>query len=416
MASVHKFSARDCWRVSYRIKIDGQSKKKAKYARTKPEGNLLRTQAERLEAASRSGLVKDSEIEDWINDGWISSDEAETVFRGYSESVVRKKKAAANLITDYDKILDAYEQYSADNSKGGIFRKTHRTNISYASQVLSWLRSEYGDLKDLNEEGIQEWLREMRKGNYAEWTVFHYFQKLRLLLDQAVSLKMVPNNPARRIKLREPRVATARRILDEDEIGTFLDVSLNHRQWISGGLPTVVRLGLYAGLRNEEMTWLKWDNVDFRHRIVTIRETTCELTGESWMPKDYEMRRLDVKAACIEYLQEEKERQQASGIVGPFVLPGGGRRRQNLNGQPYSLKPLSADAPQKAFLKMISAEKLDPAITIYSFRHTYATMSLRSGIDLRTVQRNMGHSKLDTTMEYLHYIEPEKHPTDRLPY
>jgi site-specific recombinase XerD len=43
-------------------------------------------------------------------------------------------------------------------------------------------------------------------------------------------------------------------------------------------------------------------------------------------------------------------------------------------------------------------------------------MALRSGIDLRSLQRRMGHSDLKTTMEYLHYIEPEDHPMDKLPY
>jgi hypothetical protein len=31
-------------------------------------------------------------------------------------------------------------------------------------------------------------------------------------------------------------------------------------------------------------------------------------------------------------------------------------------------------------------------------------------------QRRMGHSDLKTTTEYLHFIEPEEHPMDKLPY
>ena len=71
---------------------------------------------------------------------------------------------------------------------------------------------------------------------------------------------------------------------------------------------------------------------------------------------------------------------------------------------------------QKAFTKIIQAEGLDPTITIYGLRHTYATMALRAGVDLRALQKRMGHSDLKTTMEYLHYIEPEQHPMDKLPY
>ena len=180
---------------------------------------------------------------------------------------------------------------------------------------------------------------------------------------------------------------------------------------MSGSLPTVVRLGLYAGLRNQEMCWLKWEAIDWEDRIISIRETSCEETGRTWVPKDYEMRRLDVKPSCIEYLAEERDRQNTEAVSSAFVMPGGDQTRPY-----YRNRPLSEDVPQRTFGKMIRAEGLDPEITVYSLRHTYATMALRSGVDLRTLQRRMGHSDIKTTMEYLHYIEPEEHPMDKLPY
>jgi site-specific recombinase XerD len=36
-----------------------------------------------------------------------------------------------------------------------------------------------------------------------------------------------------------------------------------------------------------------------------------------------------------------------------------------------------------------------------TFRSTYATRMLRSGLDVRTVQHWMGHKSLETTMRYL---------------
>jgi integrase len=38
--------------------------------------------------------------------------------------------------------------------------------------------------------------------------------------------------------------------------------------------------------------------------------------------------------------------------------------------------------------------------TLHIFRHTFATMHLQSGVDVRTVQKWMGHSELSTTQKY----------------
>lgn len=71
---------------------------------------------------------------------------------------------------------------------------------------------------------------------------------------------------------------------------------------------------------------------------------------------------------------------------------------------------------RSAFVAMIKGEDLDPRITIYSLRHIYATSALRSGVDIATVQRRLGHSDIRTTMGYLQELEPEQRPMDNLPY
>src|SRR5207249_7713868 len=41
---------------------------------------------------------------------------------------------------------------------------------------------------------------------------------------------------------------------------------------------------------------------------------------------------------------------------------------------------------------------------LHKFRHTFATMSLESGVSIRTLQGWLGHSDLESTMVYLKFV------------
>ena len=46
-------------------------------------------------------------------------------------------------------------------------------------------------------------------------------------------------------------------------------------------------------------------------------------------------------------------------------------------------------------------------ITAHALRHGHAVHSLKSGIDVRTVQQHLGHSSLDMTVRYLNLIDDD---------
>ncbi len=66
-------------------------------------------------------------------------------------------------------------------------------------------------------------------------------------------------------------------------------------------------------------------------------------------------------------------------------------------------KRMGSTTLQRLWKRLLRRANLDDeGFTIHSCRHTYATMLVRNGTDIRTVQELLGHADLSTTATYLH--------------
>jgi integrase len=347
-----------------------------------------------LEQSTRDQIASNAQIKRWIGDGFLSFDQAVVAFPGWADTAARDPGRSA---TDYTAILAAYESYALVHSKAhDPNRKTHLNNMSRARQVVEWLRANFPDLRPMSVKDCERFVADLQE-RYSQWSVHHHLTMLRILLDQAIDMGMISENPARSLRMGNPKIATVRRVLSGDEPRMLLEASLKYPQWIYGGLPTAIRFCLYAGLRPEEVCWVKSSWLNVRPPTLTIQETR-DAGGQIWTPKDYEARVLDVNTELLEWLQKEKH-------DGPFVL------RSKEEGRPLNPSSLS-----HAFRKIADAEGWDRSITLYSCRHTYCTELLRAGVDLATVQRRMGHESVRTTQTYLHALGGESPVAEKLPY
>jgi integrase/recombinase XerC len=81
-------------------------------------------------------------------------------------------------------------------------------------------------------------------------------------------------------------------------------------------------------------------------------------------------------------------------------------------------RPLTTWAARSICVQAGCIAELSKSVTITMLRHSAATHLLDLGVDVRTVQKVLGHDRLATTMRYtlLSYNQqPHVHPLDLLP-
>ncbi len=69
---------------------------------------------------------------------------------------------------------------------------------------------------------------------------------------------------------------------------------------------------------------------------------------------------------------------------------------------------MSISSAQKVFRQAKKTADIDKKSGIHSLRHAYATHQLENGLPIHQLQKFLGHSDINLTLRYLHWV-PESH-------
>ncbi len=229
-------------------------------------------------------------------------------------------------------------------------------------------------------------------------TVRRYLTVVQSIFKLAHKLEIISTNPAKAEKLTIPRVVNPRiEIFTKDEAAEML------RCLTEEELPfqTYVQLAIITGARRGELAALKFSDFDHDACKLTISRAAIKISGQPIQikpPKDYEVRTVTINEHCIELVKMLKaQREQERRMLGS-KWAGDEWLFTQWNGE-----IMNPQTPTKQFDKFLKKHNLKHR-KLHSLRHTSATLLLYGGINIRQVQQRLGHSELETTQKYLHYL------------
>lgn len=267
-------------------------------------------------------------------------------------------------------------------------------------------------------------LSKLSKGTYATAHMI-----LKCVFASAEMNEILTYNPSETLPWRGGVAGKERQPLTDEQVSALLKT-------VKGLPPYVfVMIGLYSGLRREEILALKWDCVflDAKTPYISVRRAWRSENNRPTISRVLKTpaakRDVPIPGCLVQCLREAKAKSKSEFVIAAS------------NGQPLAYTQFQRvwkyivvrTAGERSYWKYVNGEKikvtihtrlgehqknnpkivysLDFEVTPHMLRHTYITNLIHKGVDPKTVQYLAGHENSKVTMDIyakVKYNKPEE--------
>ncbi|MDE6280904.1 MAG: site-specific integrase [Oscillospiraceae bacterium] len=208
-------------------------------------------------------------------------------------------------------------------------------------------------------------------------------------LEQAVKERFITTNPVEGCKL--PKIEKKEmKVLLPEQIGAYLQEA-NRR-----GLLPAYYLELTSGLRRGELLALLWTDLDVENMTISVTKQVNRINGQlkvSQPKTSNSIRTIPIPKQAVDLLILEHEKHPDS----PYMFPS-----------PKTGTMYDPDSFRHTHEKILAAAGIEH-IRFHDLRHTFATLSLQNGVDVKTLSNTLGHYSAGFTLDtYTHATQRMK--------
>lgn len=242
---------------------------------------------------------------------------------------------------------------------------------------------------------------------YAAETIKGYRRILRALFNEAVRYEWISKNPVCRTKIGggnsniSLNSVREKEVFSFGEVQEFLDI-LDRLPEININYRVCIKIMLFTGVRNAELHGLRWNDIDFKNRLIHVRRNRLysKLVGvyEKCPKTKTSIRDIPIPSELLKELTEYKKwfmlaDKDFENKLDTYYLAVGLDRQPLF---PQSIGHYLSELEKKNGLKNI---------TCHGLRHTYCSLLLSQSVPIQTVSKYMGHSDSTITLKvYSHFI------------
>lgn len=314
---------------------------------------------------------------------------------GYQYTEVRNellRKKAAQLPkareVNYRRIFlrDWLQQWLESEVLGSVKASSYQT---YRRLIQVHLVPKLGHflLSEVTSSVSRDFISRLESDGLAYSTIKGIFRILNSALRYAQEMGVIPLNPCRRIKIH-CREALEQRVLSRSEQEKLRKASLIHDD-----LPTL--LSLYTGMRLGEVCALKWSDIDWEKKTITVRRTVQRTAN------------FENSASKRTVLMIGTPKSKSSHRILPIpdflfaMLQKACCTVIDMNAYAFGKSGHAAEPRtiQRHFQRQVQALGFT-RVHFHTLRHSFAARLMELGIDIQTISILLGHQSAKTTLEF----------------
>lgn len=284
------------------------------------------------------------------------------------------KRAYINKIypnAPFDKFVENIIKISATRSQ--------RTKESYKTLVNSVTQFRPGlMLAEIDLDFINEYINWLKDRGLTQSTISARLKGIRAIINEAIARKVIKSDddPFQHFKI--PKIKSREDYLTKEEIKRLENLQLTNKR--EAHVKDVALFAIYTGLRFSDLNLVTSKNLVKRGKktwlVIVPKKTskssgiTVELPIETLF--DGKIMALIAKYGSIEKLAHIGDNAAANRTLKQIVA------------------------------KIHLANAATRKITFHTLRHTFVSYMLSIGVPLTTIQKMVGHTKMDMTLNYTH--------------